>query len=317
MELYQQSDNELQPVKQEPFKLEKPMQVLIEKNLEELFNLTFVASEFTLRTNRNLRIDTLAFDEESNSFVIIEYKRSQSGSVVDQGLEYLSAVLNNFPACILKLQKKRNQMIDEKDIDKSSTRVMFVAPEFTQAQLGSVNFTNIPIELWSINRYADGLISLHNHIATSKESLPGLGAASNNQKATGRSNNVLAGLQLQSEDDLLSLTSDEAKERWFAIREKLEDLPGTIITTTAYAKYIVLKRTNNKAVCYFNIRKTAIEVDMHGGFIDKPETVYELVDPRKIAQRREERDRIYFHSFELIDDVDYVFSLIKQRYDNM
>ena len=43
--------------------------------MEEVFNLKFVASEFQLD---NLRIDTLAFNEETNSFVIIEYKKSKN-----------------------------------------------------------------------------------------------------------------------------------------------------------------------------------------------------------------------------------------------
>ena len=42
-----------------------------------------------------LRIDTLAFDPDARSFVIIEYKKDQSFSVVDQGFAYLSLMLKN------------------------------------------------------------------------------------------------------------------------------------------------------------------------------------------------------------------------------
>jgi hypothetical protein len=48
------------------------MQKLTENNLDSIFGLEFIATEFQLY---NLRIDTLAFDNETNSFVIIEYKR--------------------------------------------------------------------------------------------------------------------------------------------------------------------------------------------------------------------------------------------------
>jgi hypothetical protein len=48
------------------------MQKLTENNLDSIFGLEFIATEFQLH---NLRIDTLAFDNETNSFVIIEYKR--------------------------------------------------------------------------------------------------------------------------------------------------------------------------------------------------------------------------------------------------
>ena len=40
-----------------------------------------IKSEFALN---NLRIDTLAYDNENSSFVIIEYKRDRNFSVIDQ-----------------------------------------------------------------------------------------------------------------------------------------------------------------------------------------------------------------------------------------
>jgi hypothetical protein len=42
-----------------------------------------------------LRIDTLAFDDESKGFVIIEYKKDRNFSVVDQGMAYLKFLLKN------------------------------------------------------------------------------------------------------------------------------------------------------------------------------------------------------------------------------
>jgi len=62
-------DKKLEYIKEKPFKLEKEIQELTEHNLKLIFGLDFVKSEFALN---NFRIDTLAFDYESNSFVIIE-----------------------------------------------------------------------------------------------------------------------------------------------------------------------------------------------------------------------------------------------------
>ena len=69
-----------------PFKLEREIQKLTEDNLDTIFNLTFIRSEFTLN---GFRIDTLAYDDESNAFVIIEYKKDKNFSVIDQGYAYL------------------------------------------------------------------------------------------------------------------------------------------------------------------------------------------------------------------------------------
>ena len=57
-------------IKEIPFKFEKEIQSLIEKNLMALLHLDFIHSEFSLN---NFRIDTLAFDPENKSFVIIEF----------------------------------------------------------------------------------------------------------------------------------------------------------------------------------------------------------------------------------------------------
>ena len=68
------------------------MQTLVESNLQTIFTLMIVRSEFGLH---GFRIDTLAFDKESKAFVIIEYKKDRNLSVVDQGIAYLNLMLNN------------------------------------------------------------------------------------------------------------------------------------------------------------------------------------------------------------------------------
>jgi hypothetical protein len=74
---------ELTEVREQQFPLESEIQRLTESNLHDLFELDFVKSEFELH---GLRIDTLAFDNESKAFVIIEYKKDRNFSVVDQGI---------------------------------------------------------------------------------------------------------------------------------------------------------------------------------------------------------------------------------------
>jgi len=81
-----QKNNTLVQIEEKKIDLEKDIQKLTEENLSDIFGLTFIKSEFPFQ---NFRIDTLAFDEETQSFVIIEYKRDRSFSVVDQGYAYL------------------------------------------------------------------------------------------------------------------------------------------------------------------------------------------------------------------------------------
>jgi RecB family endonuclease NucS len=94
MALFKIENNErLENIKEQPFKLEKDIQSLTEKNLKSIFGLDFVKSEFNLN---NFRIDTLAFDKDAGTFVIIEYKRDKNFSVIDQGYAYLSLIYNRF-----------------------------------------------------------------------------------------------------------------------------------------------------------------------------------------------------------------------------
>ena len=68
------------------FPLEIHIQELIDKNLNKIFNdLEFIKSEYKID---DLRIDTVAFDNERRSFVIIEYKNKKNESLIDQGVSY-------------------------------------------------------------------------------------------------------------------------------------------------------------------------------------------------------------------------------------
>ena len=80
MDIFSIKETRLIPIKEKAVDLEKNIQKLTEANLETIFDLQFISSEFTLM---NFRIDTLAFDNESNSFVIVEYKRDKSFSIID------------------------------------------------------------------------------------------------------------------------------------------------------------------------------------------------------------------------------------------
>ena len=57
--------------------LEKPLQTLIEKNLEVLLGVRFLSTEYSTGKTHAGRIDTLGLDE-NNCPVILEYKRSSN-----------------------------------------------------------------------------------------------------------------------------------------------------------------------------------------------------------------------------------------------
>ena len=97
--------------------------------------------------------DTLCFDEENNYFVIIEYKKGNSYSVVDQGYTYLQLLLNNKSDFVLALTQEKNRIFRMEDIDWSQSRIIFISPSFNSYQKDSINFRNIPFELYEIKRF--------------------------------------------------------------------------------------------------------------------------------------------------------------------
>ena len=162
MKLYKPNSGSLQRVKINPFQLEKEIQKLVENNVSTLFGLEFIKSELTFG---NFRFDTLCFDNETNSFVIIEYKKGSSYSVIDQGYTYLSLLLNNKSDFILEYNETLDRHIKRDEVDWSQSKVMFISPQFSDYQKNSVNFKNLPFELWEITRYSDESIGL-NKIST-------------------------------------------------------------------------------------------------------------------------------------------------------
>ncbi|WP_412464104.1 DUF5655 domain-containing protein [Flavobacterium mekongense] len=157
MNLYNLNKTQLSQLKEKPFKLEREIQNLFEQNLNLLTGLEFVKSEFTIKGKR---IDTLAFDNQSNAFIIIEYKRDKNDSVVDQGFTYLSLMLENKADFVLCYNETLHKSLHSSKIDWSQTRVVFVSPSFTENQRLATNFKDIAIELWEIKRYENDLISV-------------------------------------------------------------------------------------------------------------------------------------------------------------
>ncbi len=155
MQVYNNKLWKLESIKEIWFKLEKDMQKLIEDNIENVFGLEFIKTEFQLN---NLRIDSLAYDNESNSFVIIEYKRWNSYSVIDQWMSYLALMLNNKADFVQLLWKHRDKFIDIKSIDWSQSRIMIIADSFNRYQKESINFKDLAIDLWELKKFNDWTI---------------------------------------------------------------------------------------------------------------------------------------------------------------
>lgn len=73
--------------------LERNLQTCIEQNMQAFFGVRFLRSEYPIT---NGRMDSIGIDE-NNCPVIFEYKRSVNENVINQGLFYLSWLLDHIP----------------------------------------------------------------------------------------------------------------------------------------------------------------------------------------------------------------------------
>jgi len=163
MTIFKVKKNVLSPVSEKKLDLEKDIQKLTESNLRVLFGINFVSGasnrEFSVKAlEQEFYIDTLAFDESQKSFVIIEYKKDKSFSVIDQGFAYLSAMLNHKADFVLELNERLNKSFTKNDIDWEQSRIIFVSSDFTNYQRNAINFKDLPIFLYEVKLYEDDII---------------------------------------------------------------------------------------------------------------------------------------------------------------
>lgn len=163
MPIFQIKDKKLKQIQDKEFDLEEKIQELTELNLELVFGLTFISGslnqEFSVHVQeQDFYIDTLAFDEELKAFVIIEYKKDKSFSVIDQGFAYLSAMLNHKADFVLELNEKLHKNFSKKDINWEQSQIIFISPEFTNYQRNAINFKNLPIFLYEVMLYSNNII---------------------------------------------------------------------------------------------------------------------------------------------------------------
>ena len=161
MDLYKVKRNTLETIEREPFKLEKDIQTIVENNIEVLFGLQLIQSEFVLG---EFRLDSLCYDKSNNSVVIIEYKKGKSYSVIDQGFSYLSNLLDNKSEIILEIQDLFGRRLKKGEIDWTNSKIILISPLFSTYQKESINFQDLPIELYEITKFDNKSIGLNNII---------------------------------------------------------------------------------------------------------------------------------------------------------
>ncbi len=286
-------------VKDVPFKFEKEIQILVENNLKTLLNLNFIRTEFPLN---NFRIDTLAFDPENNSFVIIEYKRDKNFSVIDQGYAYLALMLNNKADFILEYNEILNSTLKRNEVDWTQSKVIFISPVFTNYQREATNFKDLPIELWEIKRFENETISFEQiQKTTAQESI----------KTISRNNEIVEKVSKEvivfTEYDHLQKTEFETRELYEFVKDRILGLDDNV--SIQPKKQTIGFKINNNIFCDIVLQGKGLKfyVNLKSG---------DLQDEKQLARDVSNVGHWGNGSYEIkisdLEDIDYLLSLLKQ-----
>ncbi|MDP8314393.1 MAG: DUF5655 domain-containing protein [Candidatus Celaenobacter antarcticus] len=292
-------NSSLNLVKEYPFKLEKNIQNLTENNLTKIFGVEFVKSEFALN---NFRIDTLAYDSDSSSFVIIEYKRDKNYSVIDQGYAYLSLMLNNKADFILEYNENRKKTLKRNDVDWSQSKVIFLSPSFTNYQREAINFKDLPIELWEIKRYNNDTVTF-NQIQTSgaQESVKTISGKDENTKRVNKE------IKVYTEDEHLQIASPEILELYENFKASILNFEGVEIKPKK--KYIAFVSGSNISDIHVQRKSLKLWINLSKGNLDDPKKI-----TRDVSNIGHWGNGDYEIQVTNDDDLEYIISLIKQSY---
>ena len=299
MQIFHKQKKDLSVLREVPFKLEKEIQTLFEGNLKNTTDLKLIKSEFTIKSNR---IDTLAFDEESKSFVIIEYKRNQNYSVVDQGVSYLNLMLEYKADFIVEYNETQKENLKRSDVDWSQSKIIFVSPSFTDFQKQSSNFKDLAIELWEVKQFENDIVVI-NPIKKSK-SAPSIKQIQKSDNS--EISKVAKEIRAYTEEEHLAGKSDDIIELYESYKQAILNLSSDMEVETK-KMYISFKKRKNIVDIRIQQKNLIFWLNLKKGSLD---------DPKNIAQDCSIKGHYGNGDYEIsvtdTNNLEYIMSLIKQ-----
>ncbi|MEU4111775.1 DUF5655 domain-containing protein [Streptomyces sp. NPDC027717] len=137
---------------------EADVQGLVEANMGTLLGVRFLASEYGTGPVHGGRIDSLGLDE-NGSPVIVEYKRGVDAGVINQGLFYLSWLMDH-RAEFEHLVRDRLGGTVASEVRWSGPRLICIAGDFTRYDVHAVREHRRSIDLVRYRLFGSDLLGL-------------------------------------------------------------------------------------------------------------------------------------------------------------
>lgn len=219
--------------------LERSLQQVIERNMEVMFGVRLLASEYSTGVKHGGRMDSLGIDE-NYSPVIFEYKRAINENVINQGLFYLDWLMDHRgDFTMLVLQKLGEEAANS--IDWRNPRLICVASGFTKYDEHAVQQMNRSIELVRYRDFEGDLLALELMTGTRVDPVTAEGAP-----ATPSSRGMSAPSYAKTTSELLDQADLELKDLYQAVEDFCLAL-GDDVTKKTLKFYFAFRRLKNFA----------------------------------------------------------------------
>lgn len=256
-DVFKIESEQLTKLNQTSFDSEKMLQTLIEKNLGIVFDgLEFLSTEFQIK---DLRPDSVAFDTEKNSFVIIEYKNVKNKQVLDQGATYYRLLKEHKGDFVLLYNRLKNRQHEIEYFNWDEPYVIFLSPEFTKYQIGATGI-GLPVRLYQIHQFDEGIITIERmgEIATEHTRF------SPSEDATKTKSYVR--LDEYDEEKYLNgeyktgNSSPETLELYFKIKKRLLETFEDLEPRQRKAYMGFYSKNNDACICTLDVGKSKIKI---------------------------------------------------------
>lgn len=220
--------------------LEKSLQHVIERNMETLFGVRLLASEYSTGTKHGGRMDSLGLDE-NYSPVIFEYKRATNENVINQGLFYLDWLMDHrgdFQVLVLETLGQEAAG----SIDWRNPRLICVASGFTRYDEHAVQQMNRSIELVRYRDFGGHLLALELVGGARTEPSTAHGAPAPPGFGPATSSNVAS----KTVTEYLEQASTELRDLYASVEAFCEAM-GDDVTKKTLKYYFAFRRLKNFA----------------------------------------------------------------------
>ena len=192
--------------------------------------------------------------------------------------------------------------------------MIFISPSFNSYQKNSVNFQDVPFELWEIKKYSNNMISLNQHQSSSRESI---------QNIEGNKNSIIKDVgrevRVVSEDELFVGKVEGLHDLFQQMKEKILDWEDVRITNNF--RYFRVQNGKNIKF-YINPQKSNLKIDFLSridfkGDVKSKKKKFVLDDSKKLfSLLKSKYKETYTLKLKDNKNLDYVLLMLKQKFDS-